>query len=366
VVSLPAASAVPDSGRHSSRTHLTKTNSNLDLRMSSQHQFDNTSGYGGGGGGGDSHADVVSALNTTVNWISRVLQQCQSLRWQVMGYDRLPSGVVDQSRPLYSMANPNTAFDELLAEYSQHVGDSLRTLQSSVTRGGNAHGGQFNVYTNGATSSSTSSSSKRSKIRNNQESISYSDGLTSAPSQQVSFSSSSSMAFPTSSVGGLELATSSADFHGDFSHEPGDWNQLFSDLGETGGTGGRSTENKTFYIVCRQFTYDQVSYGFPAYDMNKAVIGFYREGQDSANQATQIEFVALSDDTSAGSAGSEVVTTVPRAERDRLESQLRSLIQAGSSTVYALPDHMDDLDRMKQDVLVGFWLSEVSMEDLDF
>lgn len=286
--------------------------------------------------GGDALLSAVNALNSTSNWITRVLQQMQVLRWQVVGFDRSPSGAHDSNRPLYSMTNPNAAFDELIAEYSQEVSESVRLLHATL-------GNSETQLSTSSTSANSQSSHKRSRRSSQDLGSIFANGHDSGTAYQDAADSAA-----------LKLVSGSVD-SSDIPQELGDWNQLFSDLGVLESE-GKSTEKKTFYIVCRPFTHNQESFGFPAYDMNKAVIGFYRESQDASNQATQIEFVALGDE-----GGAAVV--LPRAERDRLEAQLRTLVQSGSSAVYALPDHLDDLERMKQDVLVGYWLSEVSMED---
>lgn len=144
--------------------------------------------------------------------------------------------------------------------------------------------------------------------------------------------------------------------------------------------GMQSEESKVYYIVASYPSIEglqrtMADLGFPGYDINRKLVctlpphlsiticdcfrsdeshylqvGFYSESQDSRH-ATTIRF------TSASSV--QLSDFHLQAINEHLEKSLIS--DAGA--VYSLPKCFDDLEKMKQDVMVHYWLAEVSMMD---
>lgn len=77
-------------------------------------------------------------------------------------------------------------------------------------------------------------------------------------------------------------------------------------------------------------------------------MGFYKEVQD-AEGVTTIQF------TKAESA------MVEEAKKEELTHRLLDATASGSGAVFSLSGSSSDLERMKQDVLVHSWLSEVDL-----
>lgn len=88
-------------------------------------------------------------------------------------------------------------------------------------------------------------------------------------------------------------------------------------------------------------------------------IGFFRESKDSRD-ATTVDFV---DCAAAG---------LTDQSRRALEYEAANENLANSGNVHAhqplhkLSDHHGDLERLKQEVLVGYWLAEVDLDMGDY
>ncbi len=82
-------------------------------------------------------------------------------------------------------------------------------------------------------------------------------------------------------------------------------------------------------------------------------LGFYQERQDDRNQATIITFTPVS--------LSRVANSV--ADREAAEAFLSQLEASNSATLYSMLKCGHDLESMKQDAMVHYWLSEVSLDD---
>ena len=82
-------------------------------------------------------------------------------------------------------------------------------------------------------------------------------------------------------------------------------------------------------------------------------LGFYQERQDDRNHTTVIVYTPLSQSLVAQS----------EADRQAAETFLAELIATNSAAVYSMPKCAHNLESMKQDAMVHYWLSEVSLED---
>lgn len=74
------------------------------------------------------------SLDSIMKWSARVLEGVREIRWQTVGYERLANGKPDPAKPLFSMANPNTMLDKIVAEFSGTVLQSLHSLRQQTMR----------------------------------------------------------------------------------------------------------------------------------------------------------------------------------------------------------------------------------------
>ena len=69
-----------------------------------------------------------SAVGNVLRWAGAVMTGLQEVQWRHIGYERLPDGSLDTSRPLYSMNNPNSTIADIIQLYSSETMASLQFL----------------------------------------------------------------------------------------------------------------------------------------------------------------------------------------------------------------------------------------------
>ena len=69
-----------------------------------------------------------SAVGNVLRWAGAVMTGLQEMQWRHIGYERLPDGSLDTSRPLYSMNNPNSTIADIIQLYSSETMASLQFL----------------------------------------------------------------------------------------------------------------------------------------------------------------------------------------------------------------------------------------------
>jgi hypothetical protein len=80
-------------------------------------------------------ADVVrlrEAMQGVINWTDEVVNGLYPLQWQILGYAPNPDGSPDYSRPYHNMPNPNACIARVLSMYSDSVRENLRVLLNAV------------------------------------------------------------------------------------------------------------------------------------------------------------------------------------------------------------------------------------------
>jgi hypothetical protein len=100
---------------------------------------------------------------------------------------------------------------------------------------------------------------------------------------------------------------------------------------------------------------NNVELGFPAFSSDESLLGFYQEKQDDRNHATVISFIPLS----------LSVVELTAVELEAASHLLRDKLSVDSAAVYSMVRCGGDLESMKQDAMVHYWLSEVSLDDDD-
>jgi hypothetical protein len=99
---------------------------------------------------------------------------------------------------------------------------------------------------------------------------------------------------------------------------------------------------------------------FPAFDQSGMLIGFYRETMDSRGTTT-VSFVDQKLVSTENSTNHSFVANPNEAlalER-KLQERLRD--PRGNQAVFQLPNCLHDLEKMKQEFIVYYWLSEATI-----
>jgi hypothetical protein len=87
------------------------------------------------------------AMKSVISWADEVVNGLYPLQWQVLGYAQHPDGTADYSRPYHNMPNPNGPISRILSMYSDQVRDNLRVLLNAVEQASsNSRADEYNVY----------------------------------------------------------------------------------------------------------------------------------------------------------------------------------------------------------------------------
>ncbi len=128
-------------------------------------------------------------------------------------------------------------------------------------------------------------------------------------------------------------------------------------------TKSKSLESQVFYILSKpydirknellNFSHSSELY-FPAYDMNQHLVGFYTEQKDSRN-STIVAFIPIDSQLIASFSLDFSYAKAVLAER----------IECNSLDVHVINSKMNnsDLESLKHNAIVHYWLSEVGLDD---
>lgn len=72
------------------------------------------------------------SIKGVINWTEEVINGLYPLQWQVLGYGQHPDGSPDYSRPYHNMPNPNQVINRVLSLYSDSVRDYLRVIVNAI------------------------------------------------------------------------------------------------------------------------------------------------------------------------------------------------------------------------------------------
>ena len=72
------------------------------------------------------------AMKGVIQWTDEVVNGLYPLQWQVLGYAQHPDGSPDYSRPYHNMQNPNACISHILSMYSDSVRENLRVLLNAI------------------------------------------------------------------------------------------------------------------------------------------------------------------------------------------------------------------------------------------
>ena len=75
---------------------------------------------------------IREAVNGIARWSEEVVNGMYPLQWQIMGYAQNSDGTFDYNRPYHNMQNPNAFVSRILAIYNSNIRDQLQLLRGSV------------------------------------------------------------------------------------------------------------------------------------------------------------------------------------------------------------------------------------------
>ena len=75
---------------------------------------------------------VRKAMRGIIKWTQEVVNGLGPLKWNVIGYAQNPEGVIDYSRPYHSMPNPNEKVNQILNMYAEDTREHLRVILDAV------------------------------------------------------------------------------------------------------------------------------------------------------------------------------------------------------------------------------------------
>ena len=80
-------------------------------------------------------ADLSSlreSMKSVLHWADEVVNGLYPLQWQIVGYAQHPDGTPDYSSPYHNMPNPNGCINRILSMYSESVRGNLRLISNGI------------------------------------------------------------------------------------------------------------------------------------------------------------------------------------------------------------------------------------------
>lgn len=285
------------------------------------------------GHAGDASSPLETSLTTVLKWISNVLGVLQRVKWKQIGYEHPDTLTGERGRPMYEMHNPNEMVDEILTEYRAQVMDNLDMILKQL---------EPIIATENA-------------------------GDDALPKPQmteaavVGHSLKPQPAFGGMGMPNLDRQHSTSFLPGDDTMAEGMIEMPY--LVEAYSDDASAIEERVEFIVAKILTVQQSKVGFPAFDANRNLIGFYRElnysadcDRDPNGLNFMLAFMPL-----------DHVRTSAQLTQQNLNAGSRSLneqIQKKSKSVFARSNFQDDLANFK-DQAARYYANKESSNAID-
>ena len=75
---------------------------------------------------------IREAMRGIITWTEEVVNGLGPLKWNVIGYAQNSDSVIDYKRPHYSMPNPNDKVNQILSMYAENTREHLRVILEAV------------------------------------------------------------------------------------------------------------------------------------------------------------------------------------------------------------------------------------------
>ncbi|GMF40312.1 unnamed protein product [Phytophthora fragariaefolia] len=340
------------------------------------------------GGSPQSANSLTGAMESILTWTGGVVNGLHQLEWQTVGYESKSDGTADPERPIYRCPACWRYKDVMTYETAQHdtkclIANLLLTYatdtmghldfvlkgierfpamiasaQAAAQKAAAKPMGQLQNQNAGAPSLVSPQNAGMMGVNPlTDDAISSAMMMnssmgTTATSNQFSMSNSSSamtsaMEGPPglfrNNSGGLTEFMRSLDDQD--SNDPMFYQNLAAGGNSSGGGSqiANAIEMQVFYVVARMVTLNSSNaIGFPAFDMNMNLLGFYQEGRENAT--TEVVFVPVGE-----------IPAISQGEIMETQRLLQGEMKGNSPAVHTLARCNNDLVKLKEDVILFHW-----------
>ncbi|EGZ17736.1 hypothetical protein PHYSODRAFT_255846 [Phytophthora sojae] len=346
------------------------------------------------GGSPQSGNSLTGAMESILTWTGGVVNGLHQLEWQTVGYESKSDGTADPERPIYRCPACWRYKDVMTYETAQHdtkclIANLLLTYATDtmghldfVLKGIE----RFPAMIASAQAAAQKAAAKPMGQMQNQNAgtpslvspqnagmmgvnpltddamssammMNSSMGSTATSNQFSMTNSSSAMATATSGLAGMEgppglfrnNSGGLTEFMRSLDDQDSNDPMFYQNLAASGnGSAGGSQiadaiEMQVFYVVARMVTLNSSNaIGFPAFDMNMNLLGFYQEGRENAT--TEVVFVPVSD-----------IPAISQGEIMETQRLLQGELKGNSPAVHTLARCNNDLVKLKEDVILFHW-----------
>ncbi|KAG6603028.1 uncharacterized protein IUM83_06881 [Phytophthora cinnamomi] len=344
------------------------------------------------GGSPQSGNSLTGAMESILTWTGGVVNGLHQLEWQTVGYESKSDGTADPERPIYRCPACWRYKDVMTYETAQHdtkclIANLLLTyatdtmghldfvlkgierfpamIASAQAAAQKAAAKPMGQVQNAGTPSLVSPQNAGMMGVNPLTDDAISSAMmmnssmgTTATSNQFSMSNSSSaMTTAASGLTGMEgppglfrnNSGGLTEFMRSLDDQDSNDPMFYQNLAASGNSssGGNqiadAIEMQVFYVVARMVTLNSSNaIGFPAFDMNMNLLGFYQEGRENAT--TEVVFVPVSE-----------IPAISQGEIMETQRLLQGEMKGNSPAVHTLARCNNDLVKLKEDVILFHW-----------
>ncbi|KAE8897056.1 hypothetical protein PF005_g22195 [Phytophthora fragariae] len=346
------------------------------------------------GGSPQAGNSLTGAMESILTWTGGVVNGLHQLEWQTVGYESKSDGTADPERPIYRCPACWRYKDVMTYETAQHdtkclIANLLLTYATDtmghldfVLKGIE----RFPAMIASAQAAAQKAAAKPMGQMQNQNAgtpslvspqnagimgvnpltddtmssammMNSSMGSTATSNHFSMTNSSSAMTTAASGLTGMEgppgLFRNNSGGLSEFMRSLDDQDSndpmFYQNLAASGNSsaGGNqiadAIEMQVFYVVARMVTLNSSNaIGFPAFDMNMNLLGFYQEGRENAT--TEVVFVPVSD-----------IPAISQGEIMETQRLLQGELKGNSPAVHTLARCNNDLVKLKEDVILFHW-----------
>ncbi|KAK1946049.1 hypothetical protein P3T76_003097 [Phytophthora citrophthora] len=348
------------------------------------------------GGSPSSANSLTGAMESILTWTGGVVNGLHQLEWQTVGYESKTDGTADPERPIYRCPACWRYKDVMTYETAQHdtkclianllltyATDTMSHLdfvlkgierfpamiasaQAAAQKAAVKPMGQMQGQNGGAPSLVSPQNAGMLGVNPLADDTSSNQQMammmgTSTAANQFSMSNSSSAMATSTSMSGLtgmegppglfrNNSGGLTEFMRSLDDQDSNDPMFYQNLTATGGSNSNGNsqiadaiELQVFYVVARMITLNASNaIGFPAFDVNTNLLGFYQEGRENAT--TEVVFVPVND-----------IPAISQGEIVETQRLLQAEMKSNSSSVHTLARCNNDLVKLKEDVILFHW-----------
>ena len=299
------------------------------------------------------------AMSGIIQWAAAVVNGLHALEWQIIGYESKSDGTPDHSRPLYrcpscwrykdvlsyhtAQHGTNCVIANILMQYATETMVHLHTILKAVD----------------ASTSSSASAYGQAGTSQNSNHGRYQSMPTQAaenPMKPDTSMGTQATSGPPQLTRGITDMVNNLDMPALLRGASSGLNDIMSSIPDGPNDGSNSgltfgirsvndsIEHRVYYVLAKiQATEVGGAMGFPAFDQNQQLLGYYQEGQDNAT--TEVIFISLND----------LQGTLTQRDVAEAHQMLMTEAKSNSGAVHSLPKCNNNLVKMKEDALMYHW-----------